>query len=156
MRTASSLSPGVQYAALPWRETDHGIEFLLITTLTTKRWVIPKGWSVPGLQPHETAALEALEEAGVSGDMTATPLGRFSYQKRRKAGADIRCTVSVFPLHVTRVRRQWSEKGRRETQWCSPTEAMARVNESGLRRLIAQFADHGRTHSTHRRKSVAA
>ena len=29
--------------------------------------MIPKGWPVPGLEPHESAAREAFEEAGLVG-----------------------------------------------------------------------------------------
>jgi 8-oxo-dGTP pyrophosphatase MutT (NUDIX family) len=140
MRSSAREISNVQYAALPWRDTGAGLEILLITSLRTKRWIIPKGWSVPGLQPHETAALEALEEAGVSGEMVPQSLGSFCYNKRRKAGVDVRCKVSVFSLQVTRQRRQWSEKRKREARWYSTDEALSHVRNAGLRRLIARFA----------------
>jgi hypothetical protein len=34
----------------------------------------------------------------------------------------------------------WIEKSERETLWCSLPEALARVTEPGLRRLIEKFA----------------
>jgi 8-oxo-dGTP pyrophosphatase MutT (NUDIX family) len=141
MRSSARETLNLQYAALPWRDTGAGLEILLITSLRTKRWIVPKGWSVPGLQPYETAALEALEEAGVSGEIPPQPFGSFSYSKRRKTGDDIRCTVSVFPLRVTRQRRHWTEKRKRETRWYSAAEAQAHVRDAGLRRLIARFAE---------------
>ena len=33
-----------QVAALPWRETERGVEVMLITSRDTGRWILPKGW----------------------------------------------------------------------------------------------------------------
>jgi 8-oxo-dGTP pyrophosphatase MutT (NUDIX family) len=130
----------VQYAAIPWRRRHGAIEILLITTRTSGRWIVPKGWSIPGLGPSDCAAHEAAEEAGVVGNMDSTPLGSFHYEKRLKSGEPIRCKVETFAMEVLRQRRNWPEKGERETHWCSPEEAIARVSAPGLRRLIARLA----------------
>jgi 8-oxo-dGTP pyrophosphatase MutT (NUDIX family) len=131
---------GSQYAALPWRRVEGRLEILLITTLTTKRWVVPKGWPLEGCSPSECAAQEAFEEAGVVGTMASKPVGSFDYRKRRKAGDEIACHVDVFDLEVERQRRAWPEKAMRQTCWCSVEEALARVSDPGLKRLIAKFA----------------
>jgi 8-oxo-dGTP pyrophosphatase MutT (NUDIX family) len=140
MSSVVSVSTGSQYAALPWRWADEHLEILLITTLTTRRWVVPKGWPVEGCSPSERAAQEALEEAGVVGEMAQSPLGSFRYAKRRKSGETVPCKVAVFALEVARQRRTWPEKSVRETCWCSVDEALARVTDPGLKRLIAKFA----------------
>ena len=129
-----------QYAALPWRLTGDRLEILLITTLTTRRWLVPKGWPVNGCSPSECAAQEAFEEAGVVGTTSPQAVGSFDHLKRRKAGGAILCHVDVFALEVERQRRTWPEKAMRETCWCSVAEAMARISEPGLKRLIAKFA----------------
>jgi 8-oxo-dGTP pyrophosphatase MutT (NUDIX family) len=55
-------------AALPLMVGGDGVErALLLTSRETKRRVIPKGWPIKGSKPHEAAAQEALEEAGVTG-----------------------------------------------------------------------------------------
>jgi 8-oxo-dGTP pyrophosphatase MutT (NUDIX family) len=130
----------IQYAALPWRKVGDALEILLVTTLNTKRWIVPKGWPVAGRQPCESAAHEALEEAGVLGEMGVKALGSFRYDKRRKSGEIVPCKVDVFAMEVVHQRRSWAEKGKRETCWCSIEEALARVSEPGLRRVIARFA----------------
>jgi len=129
-----------QYAALPWRLTGDRLEILLITTLTTKRWMVPKGWPVNDCSPSECAAIEAFEEAGVVGTTSPKAVGSFDHVKQRKAGGAILCHVDVFALEVERQRRTWPEKAMRETCWCSVEEAVARVSEPGLKRLIAKFA----------------
>lgn len=139
MRT-ETITRKIQYGALPWRSTPAGIEILLITTLNTRRWIVPKGWPLDGLAPHQSAAQEALEEAGISGKMETSALGAFAYEKLRKNGEKISCSIEVFPMQVELQRKRYMEKGARELCWCSVTEALTRVREPGLRRLIARFA----------------
>ena len=136
-------APTVQYAALPWRRTKDDLQILLVTTLTTRRWIVPKGWPVPRLAPADCAAHEAAEEAGVSGDVSSSPLGAFHYEKRRKSGEALPCRVEVFAMQVLRQRRSWPEKSVRQACWCSVEDALARVSEPGLRRIIARFAKNG-------------
>lgn len=75
-------------AALCWRPADgNALEILLITSFNSKRWILPKGWLMEGLTPAESAAREALEEAGVTGNSGQQPLGRYHYLKERKTAA---------------------------------------------------------------------
>lgn len=136
---AEKKSQHTQYAALPYRVRAGRLEVLLITTLRTQRWIVPKGWPIEGLPPHACAAFEALEEAGVSGDIQKRPLGSFAYGKQRKNGDIVRCTVAVFALKVTRERKSWAESGTRKLRWCAPEEAAQTVRELGLRRLLIEF-----------------
>ena len=62
------MKPPRQYAALPFIYLDEQVEVCLITSRTTGRWIIPKGWPQDGLAPHELAAVEAYEEAGLKGE----------------------------------------------------------------------------------------
>jgi 8-oxo-dGTP pyrophosphatase MutT (NUDIX family) len=137
-RTAVHV-PNVQYAALPWRRTAGAIEILLITTRNTRSWIVPKGWPLDGRTPSECAAHEALEEAGVLGEVATEALGTFRYNKRRKSGEFVPCEVHVFAMEVVRQRRSWAEKAARDICWCSLEEALARVTEPSLKRLIAKF-----------------
>jgi 8-oxo-dGTP pyrophosphatase MutT (NUDIX family) len=130
----------VQYAALPWRRRNDVLEFLLITTLTTRRWIVPKGWPHERLSPAECAAREALEEAGVVGEIAAKPIGAFHYAKHRKNGEFQRLRVELFSMEVMGQRRTWEEKTVRETCWCGLDETLVRVKEPGLKRLIQKFA----------------
>ena len=144
MSSAASQVPNVQYAALPWRRAKGAIEILLVTTRKTQSWIVPKGWPLVGRTPGECAAVEALEEAGVLGEVAPETLGSFRYNKRRKSGEIVPCKVHVFTMEVVRQRRHWPEKRARETCWCSIEEALARVTDPGLRRLIAKFGKRRR------------
>lgn len=132
-------APSQQYAALPWRRAQ-GIEILLITSRETRRWVIPKGWPVPGHAAAESAVQEAYEEAGVRGQMTAKAIGQYGYNKRLRGGGKKRFRVDVFAMEVTEVLDLWPEAHERTRQWLLPHEAAAQVNEPELAALIRTFA----------------
>ncbi|MEI9992882.1 MAG: NUDIX hydrolase [Rhizomicrobium sp.] len=136
---AARTTAGTQVAALPYRVTEAGVEILLITSRRTHRWIVPKGWPEKGSSPSADAAREAMEEAGVSGEIAEEALGVFHYVKEMKHGAGLPCRVSLYPLRVTRQRKSWSEKAARDAKWHSVGEAAALVGEPELRRLILKF-----------------
>jgi 8-oxo-dGTP pyrophosphatase MutT (NUDIX family) len=130
----------VQYAALPFRrKTNSRTQVMLVTSRETGRWIIPKGWPKKRKAPHASAALEALEEAGVVGEVGRDPIGSYSYKKRLKSGTVVACDVHVFPLEVKRQQKSWPEKEEREFQWFSPTDAAKVVREPVLRAIIRAF-----------------
>jgi 8-oxo-dGTP pyrophosphatase MutT (NUDIX family) len=136
---ATRRTTGIQYAALPYRVSGETLEILLITSRRTRRWIIPKGWPTEGHQPSMCAALEALEEAGVSGVIEKNAIGHYQYLKQFKMGVSVPCKVDVFALKVTRERRTWAERNQRERRWCTVAEAAAAVDEPQLRLTILKF-----------------
>src|SRR6185312_8774478 len=136
----------VQYAAVPWRMPGDSLEILLITTLRTQRCIVPPGCPIAELSPHDCAAHEALEEAGVCGTIGERPIGSFRYLKHRKVGDGVPCKVEVFALEVTVQRRSWPEKGERRLRWCKLDECLDLVGEPGLYDVIARFARSKKGH----------
>ena len=131
-----------QIAALPYAtEPDGSMRILLITSRETRRWVIPKGNPVKGMASHRAAELEAYEEAGVHGVACPAPLGRYSYDKRRRKGGTCKATVEVFPLAVTSQLPEWPEQGQRELRWFPVAEAAQAVDEPDLQSIIAAFRE---------------
>jgi 8-oxo-dGTP pyrophosphatase MutT (NUDIX family) len=131
----------VQYAALPYRLSGKSrTEVMLVTSRETQRWIIPKGWPQRGKTPHDSAAREAFEEAGVVGAVGKRAVGSFPYQKRLKNGGVTVCEVHVFPLKVRRQSKQWPEKEQREVKWVSAKEAAETVKEPMLSEIIRRLA----------------
>jgi 8-oxo-dGTP pyrophosphatase MutT (NUDIX family) len=143
LATAAATRPdrdtGRQLAALPYRRGQSGLEFALVTSRETGRWIVPKGWPMDGRTDWDAAALEAFEEAGLAGEIESRPIGAFSYLKRRATRGDIRCEVSVFPLRVDREEKDWPERRQRTRRWFSPAEAAEVVEEPELKALILGF-----------------
>jgi phosphohistidine phosphatase len=119
-----------QSAVIPYRVRAGAPEVLLITSSDGRRWGVPKGLLEPGMTPAESAAKEALEEAGVLGQVVAGPLGTYDYEKW---GAT--CRVEVFLLRVDEVLDAWDEP-HRQRAWLGVEEAAARVSPPGLAALI--------------------
>jgi 8-oxo-dGTP pyrophosphatase MutT (NUDIX family) len=131
--------PKLQYGALPYRRHAGALEIMLVTSRQMRRWIIPKGWPVAGLAPHESAAHEAMEEAGLLGEISARSLGSYRYTKRLVAGS-ITCQVDVFPLRTREQLPAWPEMHQRSTQWFTLEDAAAAVDEPELSEMIRKFA----------------
>jgi phosphohistidine phosphatase len=121
-----------QSAVIPYRIQDGKLEILVIASSKKKHLVVPKGIKDPGLTPQESAAKEAWEEAGVEGEVAMEALGEYRYPKW---GAT--CTVTVYPMKVTRVvaEEDWEER-HRGRQWLAADEAAARLKQKELRGLV--------------------
>ena len=154
LNTKSSRAVRLQYGALPYRFTALGkLELLLVTSRTRGRWIIPKGWPIKGLKPQISAAREAFEEAGVRGEVTTKPLGRYPYDKISDddSGA-IPCEVLVFTLKVKQQHKDWPEAREREVRWMKPEDAVALIVEDGLRSVVEIFIQRTRRNSRSRLK----
>jgi 8-oxo-dGTP pyrophosphatase MutT (NUDIX family) len=127
----------LQVAALPWRDLD-GLEIMLVSSRDTRRWIIPKGWPMAGRSDSAAASIEAIEEAGLLGVISAEPIGAFSYAKRFSRKVEP-CRVDVYALRVSRQREDWPERRERETKWFPAVEAMEAVSDPELAELIARF-----------------
>ena len=130
-----------QIAALCFRYKDDGvnIEVLVVTSRGSRSWIIPKGWPMKKKEPHEAAAIEAWEEAGVRGKPSKRPVGRYTYLKEFDDGDVAPCIVDVYQIEVKEVDGQFKELGQRVVNWVSPVEAARRVREIELKSLLVDF-----------------
>jgi 8-oxo-dGTP pyrophosphatase MutT (NUDIX family) len=146
-----------QYGALCFRRGNAGhdnknpasksseIEILVVTTRDSGRWIIPKGWPMKKKKPHEAAAIEAWEEAGVRGTVSKHPIGRYTYLKELDDGDVAPCIVDIFQIEVEAAQSEFREVGQRVLDWVSPDEAARRVRELELKSLLVDFRPrHGK------------
>jgi 8-oxo-dGTP pyrophosphatase MutT (NUDIX family) len=137
----ASMESARQVAALPVRRAPDGtLLVLLVTTLQTQRWIIPKGWPWPGEQDHTAAAEEAREEAGVLGEAHPTSLGSYTYEKRRSSGL-VPVHVSVYLLEVREELDTWPECGQRQRAWFTLSDASNAVEEPELKALLLRVQE---------------
>lgn len=122
-----------------YKEGRSEIEVLVLTSRESRRWIIPKGWPMKGKKPHEAAAIEAWEEAGVRGRTNKQPVGRYTYLKELADGDVAFCIVEMFAIEVTEIRADFKERGQRMFDWVSPSEAARRVREIELKSLLVNF-----------------
>ncbi|MEA3032696.1 MAG: hypothetical protein QOH86_712 [Sphingomonadales bacterium] len=129
-----------QFGVIAWRRAGAcGVEVLLITSRETRRWVVPRGNAIPGLRPHESAAQEAFEEAGIRGGVQPDEIGTYRYGKRSRDGRVVPAFVHLYPMLVTEEAEAWPEHTQRERRWFAPAAAAESVDEPDLAQLIRDF-----------------
>ena len=110
-------------------------DVLMITSRGTGRWIIPKGWPMPGRTLAQAALQEAWEEAGVRAP-AAQELGGYLYDKAQDEGFAIPVEVRVFVVPVETLADQWPEQAQRSRRWFPPAQAAALVAEPELAALL--------------------
>lgn len=128
-----------QFAALCYRVKNKRVEVLMITSRRSGRWIVPKGWPMPGKTPAQTAATEAWEEAGVHGKVHDQCLGVFSYHKAFTEEDGAPCLAMVYPVKVKALATKYPEAGQRRRKWMSLKKAADKVAEPELAQILKQF-----------------
>ena len=130
----------IQTGALPWRITsDKRAEVLLVTGRRSGRWIIPKGWPIPGKSLAKAAEREAYEEAGVEGTVEEEPLGSFNHVKTHPLIGSVEVSILVHSMAVKRELPRWPERGERERRWFKLKEAAESVESPELRDMILEL-----------------
>ncbi len=130
-----------QIGALPFFVNSAGdVDVCLVTSRGGGRWIIPKGNPITGLAPHEVAAQEALEEAGLVGQAERHCLGTFEFSRVRHGGAAM-CSVDVYAFKVERQLAAWDEMHERSVLRCTVETALTLVNIPNLAAMILRCAD---------------
>ena len=130
----------LQSGVLAWRlKSRKKAEVLLVTSRRSGRWMIPKGWPMPGKSLADSAAQEAFEEAGIEGAVDPTPIGTFRHVKQHILLGRIEVDILVHPFAVEREFSDWPEKSERNRKWFAIEAAASRVDSTELKALIVQF-----------------
>jgi 8-oxo-dGTP pyrophosphatase MutT (NUDIX family) len=130
--------PREQVAAVCYRIHNDRLEILLVQTRRSGRWIFPKGGVEPGLTRSQSAALEALEEAGVHGSIEETPFAEYAIQH---SGAG-RCfpgesTIAAYLCAVTWLTSP--HEVNRNPTWFSPEKAKKQLLRSRERRSAREL-----------------
>jgi 8-oxo-dGTP pyrophosphatase MutT (NUDIX family) len=131
-----------QAGVIPYRIAEGQVEVLLVTSRDTGRWVIPKGHVEDGMTAQSAACQEALEEAGISGQITTRmPLGFVPYLKRLKDGNSCGASIAVYPLLVDKEKKKWQERSERTRTWFPVGKAAELVDEPALSALLLRLEE---------------
>jgi 8-oxo-dGTP pyrophosphatase MutT (NUDIX family) len=83
--------------------------------------MLPKGWPIKGKSEAEAARIEALEEAGVEGQVIEKPAGYYHYVKVLDEKRSAPAQAAIYPLHVEMERPDWDEGSERSRKWVPAT-----------------------------------
>lgn len=127
-----------QFGALCYRVRKGKVQFLMITSRTKKRWIVPKGWPMDKSTPAQAAAREAFEEAGAKGRITGNCIGIYSYTKD-VGGDDLPCVVALYPMEVDKIHDVYPESKQRNRKWMGRKKAAEAVENPELKEMIRGF-----------------
>ena len=132
-----------QAAVIPCRIRDGRVQIALVTTVSGKRWVVPKGSLEEGERPLDAAIRETEEEAGLIGDLQRKPLGRYYFTR-----ANERYEVEVYLMRVTMMLDYWLEARVRRRRWIAVDEAagLVRVELQPFLHLAERLVQSGKGH----------
>lgn len=120
-----------QSGALPYTMIDNRVVFLLVTSRRTGRWIFPKGSISTGMTPWDSAAKEAMEEAGVTGEVGSEAIG--AYQNSDKG---MLVDIDLYPLRVDAQHEIWDEMDQRLRHWALLAETRRLLNDRTLVRIV--------------------
>lgn len=104
------------------------------------KWTFPKGRIEPGLSGSESAAREALEEAGAEGRIEERHFASYIDTKRTLAH-DNRSREILIAAYLLEVRSvSLPEESDRNPTWFTPMEAQQRLNEQRVPKYAGQLA----------------
>ncbi|EJF88864.1 NUDIX hydrolase [Bartonella tamiae] len=130
----------LQVGGLVYRINENNVEYLTITSRGTGRWIIPKGWPIPGMTLPQAALREAYEEAGIRGIVKKSSLGSYHYTKLDlPPGENGNFKVYVYAIYYSHQEKKWPERGQRIFEWVSPQVAAKRVAEPQLKDILLKY-----------------
>ncbi len=115
----------LRVAAVCYRRTEDGLEFLLVRTRSNLAWTFPKGHVEPGESARHAARREAMEEAGASGLIEAVPLTRYRYPVLNPSGHPAEVCVEAYLLDVENP--GGGRAAERPTAWLPPADAVKKL-----------------------------
>ena len=130
---------GKQVGCLCYKWVDKKLKVLIVTSKTTKRWIIPKGWIQKKLGASGSAAAEAWEEAGALGICNKKKFGDFEDIKILKDGYPLECIVDVFLMKTITQKAEFPEKYIRSVKWIDPEDAASFIRNESLIQLLKSF-----------------
>jgi 8-oxo-dGTP pyrophosphatase MutT (NUDIX family) len=128
----------VQVAAVCYRIHNDRLEFLLVQTRRGGHWIFPKGGVEPGLTRSQSAALEALEEAGVHGSIEEAPFAEYAIpQRKMEEGSHDESTIAAYLCAVTWLTSP--HEANRNPSWFSPEKAKKQLSRSRERHFAGEL-----------------
>lgn len=112
---------------------------VVITARGSKRWIIPKGSIDWDLSAQESAAKEALEEAGLKGTVFPDEIGTYTYEKM---GGNYK--VRLYYMEVTKLKDKWDEQDFRKRKLLTPKQAIKKVVPASVSKIMAKFFKENR------------
>ncbi|XP_071722851.1 nudix hydrolase 13, mitochondrial-like [Rutidosis leptorrhynchoides] len=121
---------------------ENRVRVLMISTPNRDDLVFPKGGWETDETVREAACREALEEAGVRGILSESPLGMWEFRsKSRENSSSLKggCRGYMFALKVTEELDSWPEQSTYCRKWLTAEDAFKFCRYDWMRESLANF-----------------
>ncbi|MFN8674372.1 MAG: NUDIX hydrolase [Candidatus Sericytochromatia bacterium] len=108
-----------QSGVIPYFIKNNEIYIILITSMQTGNWTLPKGLIENNMTAEESAIKEALEECGVIGELKNNFCEEYFYSKW-----SLNFKVKMYPLTISEIFNDWEEKHLRKRSFFTLKEAI--------------------------------
>ncbi|MDC7127340.1 MAG: hypothetical protein PQJ46_17385 [Spirochaetales bacterium] len=108
----------IEIGTIPYIIKDGEIKVVIITSRKSGQWIFPKGQPEKDLSSDKVALMEAKEEAGIEGEITAPPI-IVPYTK----GENV-INMKSFPIKIDKLCKTWEESKERKRKLVSIEEAL--------------------------------
>ncbi len=125
-----------QACVVPYRNSDLGVEFCLITSKKSGKWSLPKGTIRSEETVSDTIARQAYKEAGVRGELIEDPIGTYSYHKWETI-----LEVVVLSMRVHECDEVWPDAEVRKRCWVDGDEAVKLLHKPDHQKLVYKAID---------------
>ena len=126
-------------AVVPYRFKNDVLQFLLITpkskdskSVKESLWIVPKGTIKADIRPAESARIEALEEAGVLGELHPRIKGFYTFEPKNGAIQEI----DTYFMKVSYAMKNWEEKNQRKRKWVAVENIREYIDDPELAEII--------------------
>ena len=108
----------------------------LVTTKTSKSWIVPTGKYESDRTHRAVAMLEAYEEAGLVGKLDKAFQKEFTY---KKSGSGQKRHIRLYRMDVTKVCKAWPEKKQRKRDLIPVKSLKAHVTDKNLAKKLSKI-----------------
>ena len=108
----------------------------LVTSRTSKHWILPTGKYERKHSDKGVAILEAFEEAGVVGKLDKAFCETFTY---KKSGSGRKRRIKLYLMQVTKIQKKWPEKKQRKRELIPAKSIKSQVSDKVLAKKLDKF-----------------
>ncbi|KDP40551.1 hypothetical protein JCGZ_24550 [Jatropha curcas] len=122
-------------------DSDKVVEVLMINSTSGPGFLFPKGGWENDETVEEAAVREAIEEAGVRGDLMDF-IGNYHFKSKTlqdECCPEGLCKASMFALLVKEELESWPEQSTRTRSWLTISEAVANCRHKWMEEALNQF-----------------
>lgn len=125
-----------------YSNSENKLLVLMISSPNRDDLVFPKGGWEDDEEIHDAACREAIEEAGVKGILSKSPLGVWEFRSKSKQNScnlEGGCKGYMFALEVTEELDSWPEQALHERKWLTTDEAYKFCRYDWMRDALKRF-----------------